>query len=201
MRKLSNLVIVVALIMASTGTTAASAVKPVADPPTIDIGVPSAECQWNGSAFDLVVTLKLGDITITNGVLSSFSMDVARVDETTPPPYGQRTGESWYYGWREGSGDPAPVLPYDLNTGERGDAWPVSWTSHHVSELEGIEAAQTGYWEVGLWAEAVGTQGKGRNYNQDRAWDGKNWYLVCDEADASHGQLFERPQFTWCSED
>lgn len=198
MRKLTKLLVVFAMVLTASGATAATAAKPPPIPPTITIEDPTAVCRSNGTgAFDLELTS--GDITISDGaVLSSFNLDAARIGEVTSLLYPQTVRESWYYSWWGGSGDVVPPLPYTLNTA---DSWGGSWSGHQLGEPVSETVVYTNYWEVGVWAEAVATQGKGRGGQQQaRAWEGRNWYFECT-ANGQVPALTESPQFTWCWED
>ena len=138
MRRLSHLLLVLAMILATTGT-AASAAPKTAEPPTIDIAVPTAVCVWNGVDYDLELTAADPQTGISGGTLSDFNMDVARMAAMTiPAGYSQTIRhESWGFGWWSGDGNNLPDFPYTLNSADVYDPdnpeIVPSWTHHSLT--------------------------------------------------------------------
>ncbi|MBT8192538.1 MAG: hypothetical protein HKO63_06765 [Acidimicrobiia bacterium] len=203
MRKLGRLFVVLAMVLATTGTTAASAGKPVVPDPVITLNAPTATCVQTGSGYDLV--LQVPESSIVGGELSSFNVDTSRMADMTTESYTQTIRhESWYFGWWEGSdATELPRFPYVLNTADSYDpSDPTvvpSWTGHSLTGT--LDAAttitDTGYFEVGLWVGAVATaRGKG---NAPRAHAGDSWVLQCIVPGAA--SLVELPNLIWCDED
>lgn len=204
MRKLGKLLVVLALVLASTGTTAANAGKPTVPDPVITLYAPSATCVATESGYHLV--LGVPEPFVEGGVLSNLSLDVSRMAAMTRSGYTQTIRhESWYFGWWDGSDATAPSFPYILNSADTYDPSDPevvpSWTGHHLTGTldSGVTVTELGYFEVGVWVGAVATPPRGRR-GSARADTGDSWVLQCT-GDGQQPTLMALPELTWCDED